>query len=249
VRTSISVGMKPARSITEQIYRQLKLELLQCRLKPGERLRTNELSARFGVSLSGIREALSRLSADGLVETDPQRGFRAAPLSRQDLLALTEAAIAIDSICIRQSLKQGNKSWEQRLIKARDKVLSSVVMSDAGGRLNMQFMADHHDFHQALIAACDNRWLLKMRDTCNLQAERYRQLCVPRSPSLDQINAGYREITEAAIARDGDRASELMAVQFERNAQRFLDALEDLDSLAFWSDHDERGADETINAF
>src|SRR3546814_6523837 len=104
--------MKPARSITEHTYRQLKAELLQCRLKPGERLRTNELSTRFGVSLSGIREALSRLSAEGLVEADPQRGFRATPLTRQDLLDLTGAAIEIDGICIRQSLRSEEHTSE-----------------------------------------------------------------------------------------------------------------------------------------
>src|SRR3546814_2098594 len=142
--------MKPARSITEHTYRQLKAELPQCRLKPCERLQTNELRIRFGVSLSGIREALSRLSAEGLVEADPQRGFRATPLTRQDLLDLTGAAIEIDGICIRQSLKKGDKAWEQLLIKARDKVVNSAVVSpDAGGRLNIEFMAAHHDFHRS----------------------------------------------------------------------------------------------------
>lgn len=242
--------MKPARSITEHTYRQLKAELLQCRLKPGSRLRTNELSARFNVSLSGIREALSRLSAEGLVEADPQRGFRATPLSPQDLANLADAAIAIDAICVRQSLLKGDRAWEQRLLKARDRVIGSSVTSSYGeGTLNMQFMADHHEFHQVLISACDNVWMLKMRDTCNLQAERYRQLCVSRGPSLDQIKSGYVEIAEAAIARDADRTVALMEGQFRRNAQRFLDALQDLDNIAFWSDREDQGPGEMASAF
>ncbi len=69
------------RSITEQIYQHLKADLISCKLRPGQRLRTNEISEQFKVSLSGVREALSRLSAEGLVDADPQRGFRAAPIS------------------------------------------------------------------------------------------------------------------------------------------------------------------------
>src|SRR6202012_2865714 len=105
--------MRPARSITEQVYRQLKTELLKCQLRPGEHLRTKELSIRFSVSLSVVREALSRLTAEGLVDADPQRGFRAAPLSSADLLALTEAAIEIEALCIRKALKSGDAAWEQ----------------------------------------------------------------------------------------------------------------------------------------
>jgi len=244
--------MKPARSITEHTYRQIKAELLRCKLKPGARLRTNELSARFNVSLSGIREALSRLSAEGLVEADPQRGFRATPLSPRDLSDLVEAAIAIDSICIRQSVARGDEAWEQRVRKAGDKVIASAMkLVGAGGQLNRQFLADHHDFHQALISACDNPWMLKMRDTCNLQAERYRQLCVPRGPELDEINAGYVEITEAALLRNADKAVELMILQFRRNARRFLDALqEDADHMAFWGDQEEEeSVEEADGAF
>ena len=53
-----------APSIAEQIYAELRGDLISCRIRPGERLRTNDLGQRFGASLSAIREALVRLAAD-----------------------------------------------------------------------------------------------------------------------------------------------------------------------------------------
>jgi|HubBroStandDraft_1064217.scaffolds.fasta_scaffold238151_1 DNA-binding GntR family transcriptional regulator len=68
---------------------------------PSSKLRTLELSKRFAVSLSAVREALARLSADGLAVADPQRGLTAAPISAADLtdqVAETQILAAADSL-------------------------------------------------------------------------------------------------------------------------------------------------------
>jgi DNA-binding GntR family transcriptional regulator len=227
--------VRPARSITEQVYRQLKSELLKCRLRPGERLRTKELSDRFAVSLGVVREALSRLTAEGLVESDPQRGFRAAPISSPDLIALTDAAIEIEALCIRRALAGADAAWEQRVRNALDRVTTASSAADSNGRINEAFLMHHHAFHDALISGCDNTWLLRMRYSCHLQAERYRQICIPLGPDLDKIYAGYDEIAEAALARSADLTIRLVSEQFERNSRRFVAALESDDITQFWS--------------
>jgi DNA-binding GntR family transcriptional regulator len=225
------------RSITEQIYQQLKADLIACKLRPGQRLRTNEISDRFGVSLSGVREALSRLSAEGLVDSDPQRGFRAAPISTSDLLALTEASIGIEGLLIRQSFARGDEAWQRKVHAACQKIMeTSPTRTDNEGRINDAFLRQHQSFHEALISACDNKWLWRMRESCYVQAERYRQICLPFTSELEKIYAGYAEITEAALARDADRAIVLVGEQLRRNAHRFLTVLEEGKEMSFWQD-------------
>jgi DNA-binding GntR family transcriptional regulator len=227
--------IKPARSITEQVYRQLKADLVRCLLQPGERLRTKELSVRFEVSLGVVREALSRLTSDGLVEADPQRGFRAAPISSKDLIALTEASIEIEAVCIRKALASADSGWEQRVRNALDCVTTATASSNALGQINEAFLIHHQAFHDALVSGCNNAWLLRMRYSCHLQGERYRQICVPKGPDLDHIYAGYDEIAEAALARDVDRTISLVSEQLQRNSRRFVAALEGDDETKFWS--------------
>jgi DNA-binding GntR family transcriptional regulator len=228
------VIMRPARSITEQVYRQLKSELLKCRLRPGERLRTKELSDRFAVSLGVVREALSRLTAEGLVDSDPQRGFRAAGISSGDLIALTDAAIEIEALCIRRALASADAAWEQRVRQALDRVTTASSAADSAGRINEAFLMHHHAFHEALISGCDNTWLLRMRYSCHLQAERYRQICIPLGPDLDEIYVGYDQIADAALSRDADRTIRLVSEQFLRNSRRFVAALESDTVMQFW---------------
>src|SRR5271167_684333 len=109
------IPMKSMRSITEQVYVSLRSDLIACRIKPGSKLRTIELRKRFGHSLSAVREALSRLSADGLAVADPQRGFTAAPISAADLTALAEAHMGIEALCIQRALAVGGPAWQESL--------------------------------------------------------------------------------------------------------------------------------------
>src|SRR5277367_3755115 len=121
--------MKTLRSITEQVYVSLRSDLIACRIKPGSRLRTIELSKRFGVSLSAVREALARLSADGLALADPQRGFTAAPISAADLLALAEAHMGVETLCIQRSLLVGDSRWEAQLRGALETLIAVPIES------------------------------------------------------------------------------------------------------------------------
>src|SRR5690606_39220864 len=174
---AIVPNMKQPRSITEHIYQQLRADLISCKLRPGSRLGTSELSKRFGVSLSGVREALSRLVSEKLVVADPQRGFQAAPMSSKDLYLLTETATGIEAMCIRSALAHGDKDWEKHLISVRDAVLKAPVSAaKEPARISKAFNRAHHAFHETLISACNNNRTLDLRRLHQDHSERYRQL-------------------------------------------------------------------------
>lgn len=232
--------MKPPRSITQHVYNELRAELISCKLRPGERLGTSELSTRYGVSLSAVREALSRLASESLVVSDPQRGFRASPMSRDDLLDLTETATGIEAMCIRSALATGDKAWEKRVTAARDAVLAAPLTTKSHpNRISNAFAKAHHAFHEALMSACNNARTLQMRQHLVDQSERYRQLCIPLA-DVSALKDGYREITEAALARDVEKTTSLVSEQFSRNVLRFANALESEGALRFWADEDVR---------
>jgi DNA-binding GntR family transcriptional regulator len=228
---------KRPRSITEHVYNELRAELISCKLRPGERLRTNDLAVRFSVSLSGVREALSRLVSEYLVVSDPQRGFRASPVSAEDLRSLSETAMGIEAMCIRSALENGDADWEARLAVARDAVMAAPLTDeDRPGRIGETFATAHADFHSTLMSACSNAWMLHLRGMLGNQSERYRQLCIPLTPNIALLKQGYAEITDAAISRDVARTVALVEEQFHRNVSRFVEALESDEALRYWSD-------------
>ena len=105
-------------NLTQGAYEDLRADLLSCRIAPGSRLKVQELCDRLSVSLGAIREALSRLTSEGLVVAEPQRGFRAAPISKEDLIDLTKTRIQIETLCIRRAIEVGDVAWESQLVAA-----------------------------------------------------------------------------------------------------------------------------------
>jgi DNA-binding GntR family transcriptional regulator len=215
--------MKTLRSITEQVYVSLRSDLIACRIKPGSKLRTIELSKRFGVSLSAVREALSRLSADGLAIAHPQRGFTAAPISAADLLALAEAHMGIEALCIQRALVVGDSEWEARLLASFDALAAVPIDSD---HLSFDYAAAYTAYENALVSACDNPWLLRLRATLSAQTERYKCMCLPTASIAPDPMRILRDICHAAIERDAALTVSLVAKVRRLNTARFIKVLE-----------------------
>src|ERR1700676_2910519 len=146
-----------AASLTQRAYDQLGEALLDCRFEPGEPLRIGELCKRLDASQGAVREALSRLTAEGWVEARPQRGFRVTPISAEDLRDLTAARIEIEELCLRRSIDAGDVRWEARLIAALHE-LSRTPPLEPGvrSRFNRRFVALHHSFFDVLVSSCDS---------------------------------------------------------------------------------------------
>ena len=103
---------------TEIAYSVLRREIMSCKVMPGTKLRINELAPRLGVSVSAVREALSRLSMEELVVATAQKGFSVSSLSAGEIKDITRTRISIETLSLIDSLKNGNVEWESRVIAA-----------------------------------------------------------------------------------------------------------------------------------
>jgi DNA-binding GntR family transcriptional regulator len=216
----------PGSSLTQTAYERLRADLLGCRLRPGDRLHIGDLCKALGVGLSGVREALSRLTAEGLVVAEPQRGFRAAPISPDELRDLTAVRTEIETMCLRRAIAVGDVGWEERLLAAHHR-LSRMPERDPLGanRVSEAWAEAHAAYHAALVAGCDSPWLLRLRDTLYAQSERYRRLSVPLARAERDLAREHREIMEAALARDADGACALLGAHFALTSTIVLEAL------------------------
>lgn len=202
-------------SLTQGAYERLRADLLAGRLLPGARLKINELCQSLQVSLSAVREALARLTAEGLVVAEPQRGFRVAPISAAELRDLTQVRTQIEGACLDRAIAAGDVAWEARVVAAHHR-LSRTPERQHGDpcRMNEDWSAAHDAFHEALAGACDSPWLLRLRRILYDQSERYRRLSVPLAEVARDIDGEHRAIMQAALARDAPRASALLGQHF-----------------------------------
>src|SRR6476619_8661221 len=118
-------GSKATR--TAQVYEALRTDILNTRIEPGSKLKIANLGTRFGVSLSVVREALTRLGEQGLVVANPQRGFSVIELSINDLDDLTSTRIQIESMAVRDAVAHGGLAWEGQVVAAHHRLERTEV--------------------------------------------------------------------------------------------------------------------------
>ena len=206
-----------AKTLVEYAYRRLRTEILSGHLRPGSRLRAEQLKAEYQVGSSTVREALSLLIADALVTAEGQRGFRVAPISMEDLADVTEMRKMMETRALRDSIAHGDDNWEAELVAAFHRLTKVEERLDEGrAQLVDDWEGRNRAFHEALIAGCRSKWLRHFRNILYQQSERYRRFALVSGNIPRDIHDEHQAILDATLARDADRACRLTEEHIDR---------------------------------
>src|SRR5262249_1863934 len=128
-------------------------------------------------SVTPVREALARLTAEGFTEMEGHRGYRVAPVSSADLWDIQRNRQMLEAEALRLSILHGDEHWEARLVSAHH-LLAHMdrERSDLPTAVDDQWELRHNAFHEALIAACQSKVLLGFCSLLSARASRYRRL-------------------------------------------------------------------------
>jgi GntR family transcriptional regulator, carbon starvation induced regulator len=217
-------GPSAAITRTSAIYERLRREIIQGTLLPGEKLRIEVLRTRYNVGGTPLREAMNRLSTEGLVTQSEQRGFRVTPVSADELLELTRTRCWINEVALRESIARGGRSWEEHVLLSLHRLSRIPIVVDKS-RMNPDWSELHRVFHAALLAGCGSRWLMDFNDLLFDCAERYRNLLAVIGEQRDVL-AEHRAIAEAAIERKTALAVGLLNDHYEKTSKTLLRAIE-----------------------
>jgi DNA-binding GntR family transcriptional regulator len=203
------------RSLTSAVQERLRADILATRLLPGQKLHIAGLAKQFSVSLAAVREALSRLVADGLVQASDQRGFRVSPVSLADLADVTQTRIDIEGLALRRSIELGDKAWLDAVKIAHERLRAVPYRyPNEPGVHYEEWVVRHRIFHRALVNACGSQWLLGFRDVLHEQSERYRRLSIRDVSNARDVAAEHAAIVKAVLRRDADAAVDALAKHF-----------------------------------
>ncbi|MCO5089459.1 FCD domain-containing protein [Bosea sp. (in: a-proteobacteria)] len=211
------------RTLASDVRERLRADIVSGMLKPGLRLRFEELRARYDVGLSPLREALFRLVSEGLVISEDHRGFRVAPVSRMKLMDISFMRKELESMALKLSIERGDIAWESAVLASFHQ-LSSISTNNNNGSLDLEWGRRHKAFHFTLASACGSDWLLQFRETLADQWARYSNLCIQFTRYERDVLAEHREIMEAALARDAPAGVYLIGRHISRSTQIVLDS-------------------------
>jgi DNA-binding GntR family transcriptional regulator len=209
-------------NLSEQAHELLKRDILAAAYLPGERLRLDALSERYGIGVVPLREALNRRSSEGFVERQSQRGFIVAPMSLPALEELVKTRIWLETKALTESINAADEAWEERVIVAFHRLERTQRLIDADGaaQLNQMWESFHKDFHMQLISRCGSSWLLDFCSTMMDQSVRYRNMSVNFTVKRrgDAITE-HREILDAVLGRDASASVALLAAHYARTLE------------------------------
>ncbi|OGB84019.1 hypothetical protein A3F66_06625 [candidate division TM6 bacterium RIFCSPHIGHO2_12_FULL_32_22] len=222
------IRYKPETTFVQQCFEQLQDDIIEGKLKPGEKIKVMPLKAKFGVAQSPIREALSRLVAVGLVETTENKGFRVASISEENIRDIYATFTLIEDAALRLSIKRGGKEWKNNIKREFKKI--AAIESKKSSNYN-EWSEQNYKFHYSLIAGCDSPELLKIHWNLYLKFERYVRMGyhISKNKSFTNYNESKRQdhiaLTELVLNREANKAVKLMTHHINAPLEDVIKAL------------------------
>ena len=206
---------------TEAAYARLREDILAGILKPGEKLRLERLRQSYSYGLSSLREALSKLSSERLVRTTGQRGYWVEQISREEFQDITRMRLVLEPQALEWSIGNATPEWEAKVEGAyRQLVEIEASLDKDRERLSRAWDEENRAFHRALIYNCGSDWMLRFVTMLIEQSERYRRQAVAQSAIAKEVlQSEHKAIHDAALARQGRLAAELLRVHISNSAQ------------------------------
>ncbi len=201
----------PPRSSIQRVYLALRKDIITGRIPPGERLKIDALKVALETGASPVREALSLLTSNQLVDRLDQRGFRVTATSRAQFQEILKLRCNLEELALRDSLANTDPAWEDALVLAYHRMSRS-------DRNDLETYEPHHKhFHMTLLSACDSPILLRFCSQLYDLNVRYRYLASSsESYSNRDVEAEHLAIFDAAVNRDTASACASLTAHYHK---------------------------------
>ena len=220
--TPEGVDVEPPRTRAMWATERLRDALLFGDIAPGEELRETHLARAWGVSVTPLREALRQLASEGLVELQPQRVARVAPLSREHTAEVYALRLALEPVALRLSMANRADDWTLEAISALDAMRAAQFTRPVDRR---SLEREHRRFHRSLVAHCGSGRLLETLGMLWNHSIRARSLA-NAGASVADLHDLHLTLYEACRNEDIDGASAAMDAHLLQPLDRIFTAEE-----------------------
>jgi DNA-binding GntR family transcriptional regulator len=196
-------GRRPNRATG--VRQALEHDIVSGVLRPGDKLDERQLSERFGLSRTPIREALRQLTAVGLAASEPRRGTIVAEITLSDLIEMFEAMVEIEVICAALAARRMTSA----MIASLDDLQREAGQHVAAGDPDGYFFANVR-FHEAIYAGAQNGYLERLAVQLSRRLSPYRRLQLRRPQRLTTSDHEHTDILDAIRRHDPEKAAQVM---------------------------------------
>ncbi|WP_130864041.1 GntR family transcriptional regulator [Bacilliculturomica massiliensis] len=201
-------------SLSTNLFNQLRTDILQGKLKPGEKLTEQRVCNEYTVSRTPVREAFQKLEIDGLIETIPNRGAFVVGITTRDIQDMYELRKAYEAIAVRWAIERITKEEFEELQEAYEFMEFYTMKKDADKMLNINM-----HFHELIYNAAHNRMLLHVLTSYQVYTKQTRTNHRYVDGYLEEVLAEHKQIFQAFVDQDPEAGTRAIITHLD-NAKR-----------------------------
>ena len=193
---------QPRNTGAHVVYSELKRQILNLELKPGERIYEPAMATALQVSRTPLREAIRRLISESLLEQQPTGGVMVPALDEKVISELYDVRAALESLMAREACAKASPADldELRGIVARNAAM--VEFADEAMKYGVAL-------HAAIARIAGNSWAQRFHEQIASQVERYRYFTNNAPERRDEALANHRLLVEAIASKDAEMAAKV----------------------------------------
>jgi len=207
-------------SLAGQVYEALKKDIITCALKPGQQIAQQQLAERYGVGITPVREALQKLTREGLVLTIPRFGYLVTTITISDVAEIFELRAILESAAARLAAARASDEQVEQLAGLAG---YTYVYKDRDSYSD--FLTHNRAFHIALAKASGNKRLIEAISHLMDELTRMFHLGLDLKDSAAEMRQEHQELVEVLRQRNPEEAEKIVLAQINRSRQRIYEAL------------------------
>jgi len=217
----LKIAAETAETVSDIVFRQIRQDIISGTLAPGAKIKLEQAKERYSISVSSLREILSRLTTENLVLAEGQRGFEVSPATRKELEELADLRTVLETHAIGLSFSTGNLEWEGRIVAAHHKLAAAenkLLAGDASRTID--WVRYDWEFHQAIVSACNSATLMAALSSVFDRFLRYHMLA--QSFRGRAVVEDHKLLFELALKRDVEGARSVIRRHIESGVAHVL---------------------------
>ena len=216
---SAKINKSASGNLRQQVYEQIKYDIISCKIAPGQPISEGQFVERFQVSKTPIREALTSLQQDHLVEYIPNRGFSAANISFKDIQEIYEARIFFEAVLIKLAVKHITDAEIDKLENY------ASIQYDWNDPASIDaYLQANIDFHLDLARAARNNRLFWHYRTLLNEAQRLIYMDFNSTNVIPIWSVSHKRFTDALRCRDESAGAQAIEETLENAKKRLLNS-------------------------
>jgi DNA-binding GntR family transcriptional regulator len=190
-------------SISTHIYNHLKMEILDGKLQPGDRLLVMDVARTFSVSQAPVREALERLKQEGLILSRPNKGSVVSDITPAQIRDIFVIRAMLEGYAVREAMPHLTPADYDTLSRMVTEMGNTVARNDRLGTLQLDM-----DFHGFFYGKCGNHFALATWDRMKMLVMRFMAIS-NRTYDTHVLSGAHSRLIEVVRSGDADAAEQM----------------------------------------